>query len=494
MQASEYSILGNPCGCCQVPNKVVWHCVPTVLLLAVRAKRRSSRGTVLYLRHHAKKSEPYATAATTPLTTASQRSLLECTQQSAKSDSRRDLPEKYSDCNDTEECRAQLAFLLGPGARAARACLRPQVSPALGLEVEQVVLPRNSSLLETNGDRRFMKTGIRSGIAIGATLIHVPRAPSLLRARRSTGVQGFRCAACTYGTLMRGIVRLESRLQKSGGVTPQGIKFGSHWWEASSLTTIPPRPLRRTRIMGSHAYQCTPACRAKITCVTPALRRRLKLAPPRGIGIPTHPNSCLRPIRAGAAAQADACNAIALRGGRSGGVGRLLFSRLGGEGPPLGGVALGFSHVGIVLDDAACRRVFSGYSRFPTLALPAPLHPRVSFHVMSGDDGHLRVPAGKPVTRRVWPRPGFTPHSSGSSDHAEPLYLPEGFQWVSGSLWLRSSCPVAPLTPSNYQQWLQWPPHLSLATSKDKVVPPDSLWLPAGESSSPCSQAPAGFL
>ncbi|KAJ8872717.1 hypothetical protein PR048_026331 [Dryococelus australis] len=49
--------------------------------------------------------------------------------------------------------------------------------------------------------------------------------------------------------------------------------------------------------------------------------------------------------------------------------------------------------------DAACWRVFSGYSRFPRPCIPAPLHPRVSFHVMSGDYGHLRVPAGKPVTR-----------------------------------------------------------------------------------------------
>ncbi|KAJ8874933.1 hypothetical protein PR048_022823 [Dryococelus australis] len=38
--------------------------------------------------------------------------------------------------------------------------------------------------------------------------------------------------------------------------------------------------------------------------------------------------------------------------------------------------------------------------------------PRVSFYVMSGDDGLLRVPAGKPVTRRVLPRPEFTPLSS----------------------------------------------------------------------------------
>ncbi|KAJ8880282.1 hypothetical protein PR048_016748 [Dryococelus australis] len=51
-------------------------------------------------------------------------------------------------------------------------------------------------------------------------------------------------------------------------------------------------------------------------------------------------------------------------------------------------------------------RVFSGYSRFPRPYIPAPLHHRVSFHVMFRDDGHLRVPAGKPVIRRVLPRPG----------------------------------------------------------------------------------------
>ncbi|KAJ8883818.1 hypothetical protein PR048_015673 [Dryococelus australis] len=50
----------------------------------------------------------------------------------------------------------------------------------------------------------------------------------------------------------------------------------------------------------------------------------------------------------------------------------------------------GFSQVGIRLDDAACR---------------AP------FHLISGDDGHLRFPAWKPVTRRVLPRPAYTPHS-----------------------------------------------------------------------------------
>ncbi|KAJ8877395.1 hypothetical protein PR048_021849 [Dryococelus australis] len=60
-----------------------------------------------------------------------------------------------------------------------------------------------------------------------------------------------------------------------------------------------------------------------------------------------------------------------------------------------GGFTPGFSHVGVMLNDATCRRVFSGYSRFPRPCISAPLH----HNVMSGDDGHLRVPDGKPVTR-----------------------------------------------------------------------------------------------
>ncbi|KAJ8871253.1 hypothetical protein PR048_027559 [Dryococelus australis] len=49
-----------------------------------------------------------------------------------------------------------------------------------------------------------------------------------------------------------------------------------------------------------------------------------------------------------------------------------------------------------------------------------PFSPRpciLGSHVMSGDDGHLRVPAGKPVTRRVLPRPGFAPHSTVPISH-----------------------------------------------------------------------------
>ncbi|KAJ8887413.1 hypothetical protein PR048_013628 [Dryococelus australis] len=59
--------------------------------------------------------------------------------------------------------------------------------------------------------------------------------------------------------------------------------------------------------------------------------------------------------------------------GSSGAVTSALASHHGDPGPIPAGFAPGFSHVGIVLDDAACRRVFSGYSRFPRPCIPAPL-------------------------------------------------------------------------------------------------------------------------
>ncbi|KAJ8871133.1 hypothetical protein PR048_027437 [Dryococelus australis] len=92
---------------------------------------------------------------------------------------------------------------------------------------------------------------------------------------------------------------------------------------------------------------------------------------------------------------------------RSGGAAAIaLASHLGDPGSIPGGFAPGFSHVGNVLDDAARRRAPSGHSRFPRPCIPAPLHPRVSLHVMLKDDGHLRVPAGNTATRRVLLRLG----------------------------------------------------------------------------------------
>ncbi|KAJ8877930.1 hypothetical protein PR048_022389 [Dryococelus australis] len=56
---------------------------------------------------------------------------------------------------------------------------------------------------------------------------------------------------------------------------------------------------------------------------------------------------------------------------------RALASHLCDPGSIPDGFPPGFSHVGIVLDDTACRRVFSGYSLSPRPCIPAPLHLRV---------------------------------------------------------------------------------------------------------------------
>ncbi|KAJ8870171.1 hypothetical protein PR048_029184 [Dryococelus australis] len=60
--------------------------------------------------------------------------------------------------------------------------------------------------------------------------------------------------------------------------------------------------------------------------------------------------------------------------GRGGLVVRILASHLGEPGSITGGVAPGFSHVGIVPYDAVGRRVFSGISRFPHPCIPTLLH------------------------------------------------------------------------------------------------------------------------
>ncbi|KAJ8878625.1 hypothetical protein PR048_019207 [Dryococelus australis] len=85
-----------------------------------------------------------------------------------------------------------------------------------------------------------------------------------------------------------------------------------------------------------------------------------------------------------------------------------------------------------------------GTSVFPALAFQ---HRSIlGSHVMSGDDGHLRVPAGKPVTRRVLPRPGFTPHRAANTFHLFKFCLHEAkeypesrtFAGLQKSLKLRS--------------------------------------------------------
>ncbi|KAJ8886266.1 hypothetical protein PR048_012475 [Dryococelus australis] len=81
---------------------------------------------------------------------------------------------------------------------------------------------------------------------------------------------------------------------------------------------------------------------------------------------------------------------------------RLFASHEGEQGSIPGGVALRSSHVGIVLDDAAGRRVFSGISRFPPplYSYVAPYSPR--FTLIGSQDlavkSHLNLPT--PITPR----------------------------------------------------------------------------------------------
>ncbi|KAJ8873974.1 hypothetical protein PR048_024814 [Dryococelus australis] len=49
--------------------------------------------------------------------------------------------------------------------------------------------------------------------------------------------------------------------------------------------------------------------------------------------------------------------------------------------------------------ESCVQRAFSGHSRFLRPCIPAPLHPRVSFHVMFRDDGYLRRFAHSPPTK-----------------------------------------------------------------------------------------------
>ncbi|KAJ8878236.1 hypothetical protein PR048_018813 [Dryococelus australis] len=103
-------------------------------------------------------------------------------------------------------------------------------------------------------------------------------------------------------------------------------------------------------------------------------------------------------------------------GGHGSVVVSLLATHLGEPGSIPGGVAPGFPHVGIVPDDAADRRVFSGISRFPSPLNSGVLHthlvsqdldveshtdestPLSTLTVLRADEGEARLGAA-PVCR-----------------------------------------------------------------------------------------------
>ncbi|KAJ8883279.1 hypothetical protein PR048_015122 [Dryococelus australis] len=70
----------------------------------------------------------------------------------------------------------------------------------------------------------------------------------------------------------------------------------------------------------------------------------------------------------------------------------LLATHLGESGSIPDGAAPGFSYVGIMLDDATGRQVFSGISRFPLPCIPALIHTQLTLHrnTKAGETGDPR--------------------------------------------------------------------------------------------------------
>ncbi|KAJ8897849.1 hypothetical protein PR048_003202 [Dryococelus australis] len=93
-------------------------------------------------------------------------------------------------------------------------------------------------------------------------------------------------------------------------------------------------------------------------------------------------------------------------GGRGRGdlVVRLLTSRLGEPSLIPGGLATGISHVGIMADDAAGRRIFSGISRFSHLLVPPLLHTRAA----QTRRNELKIAVPPPLPREML----HSPHST----------------------------------------------------------------------------------
>ncbi|KAJ8885638.1 hypothetical protein PR048_011836 [Dryococelus australis] len=106
--------------------------------------------------------------------------------------------------------------------------------------------------------------------------------------------------------------------------------------------------------------------------------------------------------------------------GRDGVVVRLLASLQGELLSLPGGVAPGFSHVGIVPDDAAGRRVFTGISRFRRPFIPAQLHidrcrRDISFGMKISPLVHRSRKIRHPEMFR--PRPKWRPVAAGPHSH-----------------------------------------------------------------------------
>ncbi|KAJ8871876.1 hypothetical protein PR048_028216 [Dryococelus australis] len=137
--------------------------------------------------------------------------------------------------------------------------------------------------------------------------------------------------------------------------------------------------------------------------------------------------------------------------GRGGVVVRLLASNLCEPGLIPGGVAPGFSHVGIVPDDATCRRVSSGISHFPRPFIPALLHAH-----LASPSSALKTPIEMSAEQRHEARagkmgdPGENPSTSGIIRHNSYMRKsgghPPGVE-LGSPRWEASSLTTMPSRP-----------------------------------------------
>ncbi|KAJ8866581.1 hypothetical protein PR048_032440 [Dryococelus australis] len=168
-----------------------------------------------------------------------------------------------------------------------------------------------------------------------------------------------------------GIVRHDSHIRKSG-VNRPSIETGSPWWEAS-------REIAQTIVISKQHHDLQQrsecggnACRPRWKEDSRGMKRR-PCPGGRENQYQERPDEpFLPPFPSSSLAGTGLCVA------RGGLVVRLLISHPGEPGSIPGGVARGFSHVGIVPYDAAGRRVFSGISHFPRTWIPALLHTHVT--------------------------------------------------------------------------------------------------------------------
>ncbi|KAJ8894130.1 hypothetical protein PR048_006740 [Dryococelus australis] len=118
--------------------------------------------------------------------------------------------------------------------------------------------------------------------------------------------------------------------------------------------------------------------------------------------------------------------------GRGSIVVRLLTFHPGEPGSIPDGVALGFSHVVNVPDDAAGRRFFPGISRFPRPSIPAPLHTHLTSPSSSINTSMLRaaqisqLPLSAPACDVQW--------SGDRTQHREEKDFPLGIPPATGNV------------------------------------------------------------